>query len=86
MEQYAQLGLRTLCLAWRDLEEEEYHEWSLLFKEANSSLVDREVRNYFLWFMRATIDFFLLAKLRSPALCIPSALALCWVLLKFSVD
>ncbi|KAH0716507.1 hypothetical protein KY284_009412 [Solanum tuberosum] len=43
-EQYAQLGLRTLCLAWRDLEEEEYHEWSLLFKEANSSLVDREWR------------------------------------------
>ncbi|MCE3051940.1 Alanine aminotransferase 2 [Datura stramonium] len=34
----------TLCLAWRDLEEEEYHEWSLLFKEANSSLVDREWR------------------------------------------
>ncbi|KAK6775586.1 hypothetical protein RDI58_026587 [Solanum bulbocastanum] len=44
VEQYAQLGLRTLCLAWRDLEEEEYHEWSLLFKEANSSLVDREWR------------------------------------------
>lgn len=44
VEQYAQLGLRTLCLAWRDLEIEEYHEWSLLFKEANSSLVDREWR------------------------------------------
>uniref|UniRef100_A0A1S3ZMV4 Phospholipid-transporting ATPase n=1 Tax=Nicotiana tabacum TaxID=4097 RepID=A0A1S3ZMV4_TOBAC len=44
VEQYAQFGLRTLCLAWRDLEEEEYHEWSLLFKEANSSLVDREWR------------------------------------------
>ncbi|KAK4352667.1 hypothetical protein RND71_028185 [Anisodus tanguticus] len=44
VEQYAQLGLRTLCLACRDLEEEEYHEWSLLFKEANSSLVDREWR------------------------------------------
>ncbi|XP_055833092.1 phospholipid-transporting ATPase 2 isoform X1 [Solanum dulcamara] len=44
VEQYAQLGLRTLCLAWRDLEEEEYNEWSLLFKEANSSLVDREWR------------------------------------------
>lgn len=44
VEQYAQLGLRTLCLAWRDLEEEEYHQWALLFKEANSSLVDREWR------------------------------------------
>jgi phospholipid-translocating ATPase len=43
VEQYAQLGLRTLCLAWRQLKEEEYQEWSLLFKEASSTLVDREV-------------------------------------------
>ncbi|KAF6141954.1 hypothetical protein GIB67_037922 [Kingdonia uniflora] len=44
VEQYAQLGLRTLCLAWRELKEEEYREWSLMFKEANSTLVDREWR------------------------------------------
>ncbi|XP_031114758.1 phospholipid-transporting ATPase 2 isoform X3 [Ipomoea triloba] len=44
VEQYSQLGLRTLCLAWRELEEDEYHEWSLMFKEANSTLVDREWR------------------------------------------
>lgn len=44
VDQYAQLGLRTLCLAWRVLEEDEYQEWSLIFKEANSSLVDREWR------------------------------------------
>ncbi|CAI9112698.1 OLC1v1013175C1 [Oldenlandia corymbosa var. corymbosa] len=44
VEQYSQLGLRTLCLAWRELEEDEYREWSLLFKEANSTLVDREWR------------------------------------------
>ena len=44
MEQYSQLGLRTLCLAWRQLKGDEYKEWSLLFKEANSTLVDREVR------------------------------------------
>ncbi|KAF8409211.1 hypothetical protein HHK36_005285 [Tetracentron sinense] len=43
-EQYSQLGLRTLCLAWRELEEDEYREWSLMFKEANSTLVDREWR------------------------------------------
>lgn len=43
VDQYAQLGLRTLCLAWRELEEHEYKEWSLLFKEANTTLVDREV-------------------------------------------
>ncbi|XP_047337355.1 phospholipid-transporting ATPase 2 isoform X2 [Impatiens glandulifera] len=42
VEHYAQQGLRTLCLAWRELEEDEYIEWSLIFKEANSSLVDRE--------------------------------------------
>ncbi|KAG9130462.1 hypothetical protein Leryth_004421 [Lithospermum erythrorhizon] len=44
VEQYAQLGLRTLCLAWRELPEDEYQEWSLIFKEANSTLVDREWR------------------------------------------
>lgn len=43
VDQYAQLGLRTLCLAWRELEEDEYQEWALMFKEANSTLVDREV-------------------------------------------
>ncbi|XP_042052632.1 phospholipid-transporting ATPase 2-like isoform X4 [Salvia splendens] len=44
VEQYAQMGLRTLCLAWRKLEEDEYQEWTSMFKEANSTLVDRERR------------------------------------------
>nr|VDD24989.1 unnamed protein product [Brassica oleracea] len=44
VEHYAQLGLRTLCLAWRELEEDEYLEWSVKFKEASSVLVDREWR------------------------------------------
>ncbi|OMP09909.1 Cation-transporting P-type ATPase [Corchorus olitorius] len=44
VDQYAQLGLRTLCLAWRELKEDEYQEWSLMFKEASSTLVDREWR------------------------------------------
>lgn len=43
VEHYSQLGLRTLCLAWRELEEDEYLEWSVKFKEASSVLVDREV-------------------------------------------
>lgn len=43
VEQYAQLGLRTLCLGWRELKEDEYIEWSHMFKEASSTLVDREV-------------------------------------------
>ncbi|XP_021717049.1 phospholipid-transporting ATPase 2-like [Chenopodium quinoa] len=44
VEHYAQLGLRTLCLAYRELKEDEYREWSLMFKEASSTLVDREWR------------------------------------------
>ncbi|XP_074286677.1 phospholipid-transporting ATPase 2 isoform X1 [Silene latifolia] len=44
VEHYAQLGLRTLCLAWRELKQDEYLEWSSMFKEANSTLVDREWR------------------------------------------
>lgn len=44
VEYYGQLGLRTLCLAWRELKEDEYDAWSLMFKEANSTLVDREWR------------------------------------------
>ncbi|KVH91593.1 hypothetical protein Ccrd_006382 [Cynara cardunculus var. scolymus] len=44
VDQYAQMGLRTLCLAWRELNEIEYQDWSLMFKEANSTLVDREWR------------------------------------------
>ncbi|KAG8641360.1 hypothetical protein MANES_13G143600v8 [Manihot esculenta] len=44
VEQYAQLGLRTLCLAWRELKEDEYNEWHLMFREASSTLVDREWR------------------------------------------
>ncbi|CAM8949823.1 unnamed protein product [Rhodiola kirilowii] len=44
VDQYAQLGLRTLCLAWRELKDDEYQEWLSMFKEANSSLVDREWR------------------------------------------
>ena len=43
VDQYAQMGLRTLCLAWREINEIEYQDWSSMFKEANSTLVDREV-------------------------------------------
>ncbi|KAL0908998.1 hypothetical protein M5K25_023517 [Dendrobium thyrsiflorum] len=41
-EQYALLGLRTLCFGWRELDECEYVEWARMFKEANSTLTDRE--------------------------------------------
>lgn len=45
VEMYSQLGLRTLCLGWRDLEEDEYKEWSKNFQEASCSLENREVRS-----------------------------------------
>ncbi|KAM7276403.1 hypothetical protein ACFE04_018269 [Oxalis oulophora] len=44
VDQYEQLGLHTLCLAWRELKEDEYMEWSVTFKEASSTLVDKEWR------------------------------------------
>ncbi|KAG6506113.1 hypothetical protein ZIOFF_031428 [Zingiber officinale] len=42
VDQYAQLGLRTLCLGWRELKDDEYKDWSQAFKEARSTLVNRE--------------------------------------------
>ncbi|KAL8130050.1 hypothetical protein V2J09_019205 [Rumex salicifolius] len=44
VDKYARLGLRTLCLAWRELKEDEYQNWALLFKKANTTLVDRELQ------------------------------------------
>ncbi|KAF5732577.1 Aminophospholipid ATPase isoform 2 [Tripterygium wilfordii] len=44
IEQYSQIGLRTLCLASRELKEDEYQAWSVMYKEASSTLVDREWR------------------------------------------
>ncbi|CAN6248203.1 unnamed protein product [Urochloa humidicola] len=42
VEMYSQLGLRTLCLGWRDLDKGEYKEWSKNFQEASCSLDNRE--------------------------------------------
>ncbi|KAH7285550.1 hypothetical protein KP509_33G033100 [Ceratopteris richardii] len=39
---FSQAGLRTMCIAWRDLEESDYHIWSKKFREASSSIEDRE--------------------------------------------
>lgn len=44
IDQYSQLGLRTLCFAWRDLDEQEYTSWAVTFNEASASLTEREVR------------------------------------------
>lgn len=42
VEHYAQMGLRTMCLAWRDVEDTEYNDWSKKFKDACTSIKDRE--------------------------------------------
>lgn len=42
LEDFANAGLRTLCIAYRYLEEREYVEWARLFDEASASTVDRE--------------------------------------------
>ena len=42
METFANSGLRTLCIAYRYLEEEEYLEWSAIYDAATSSVNDRE--------------------------------------------
>lgn len=42
MEVYGAAGLRTLCLAYRDLSPEIYESWNEKFIQAKSSLRDRE--------------------------------------------
>ncbi|KAF0893887.1 hypothetical protein E2562_031422, partial [Oryza meyeriana var. granulata] len=44
VEMYSQLGLRTLCLGWRELEEDEYKDWSKTFQDASCSLENRECK------------------------------------------
>ncbi|PWN38046.1 phospholipid-translocating P-type ATPase [Meira miltonrushii] len=42
LEDFANAGLRTLCIAYRYLEEGEYLEWAKLHDEASASLTDRD--------------------------------------------
>jgi phospholipid-translocating ATPase len=42
MEAFANGGLRTLCIAYRYLEETEYMEWSRIYDDATNSINDRE--------------------------------------------
>lgn len=42
LEQFGSAGLRTLCLAYRDLISEFYEKWNEKFIQAKSSLRDRE--------------------------------------------
>lgn len=42
LEQFGSAGLRTLCLAYRDLSPDSYERWNEKFIQAKSSLRDRE--------------------------------------------
>lgn len=42
LEQFGAAGLRTLCLAYRDLSSEVYESWNEKYIQAKSSLRDRE--------------------------------------------
>ena len=42
LEQFGSAGLRTLCLAYRDLSPDTYESWNEKFIQAKSSLRDRE--------------------------------------------
>lgn len=41
LEEYASAGLRTLCLATRDVPEEEYQAWKKIYDKASTTLDDR---------------------------------------------
>jgi len=44
IDEYATEGLRTLLYGYRYISDEEYEEWSIAFKTATTSLVDRQKR------------------------------------------
>ncbi|KAI5300837.1 hypothetical protein KEM55_004570, partial [Ascosphaera atra] len=44
LEQFAREGLRTLCIAQRELSEKEYAAWNLKHDEAAAALTDRDLR------------------------------------------
>jgi phospholipid-transporting ATPase len=41
LEEYASEGLRTLCIAYRSLSEQEYNQWSKVYDKASTTLVNR---------------------------------------------
>lgn len=41
LENFASEGLRTLCLAWREISDAEYEEWARKYEEAATSMEDR---------------------------------------------
>ncbi|CAM1330633.1 ATP8B2 (predicted) [Pycnogonum litorale] len=44
LNKFASEGLRTLCLAWKDIDENYFQEWKERHQEASTSLEDREAK------------------------------------------
>lgn len=42
LKQFAAIGLRTLCLSYKELDETEYEAWNKLYDEACIAIKDRE--------------------------------------------
>ncbi|CAG8565843.1 10691_t:CDS:10, partial [Ambispora leptoticha] len=42
LEEYATEGLRTLCIAMREISEDEYQRWSGIYEKASTTLVNRQ--------------------------------------------
>lgn len=55
MQDFAQEGLRTLCLACTELDENEYEQWNVLFHKAATSINDREEKVAHTIFTQLTI-------------------------------
>ena len=53
MEQFGAAGLRTLCLAYKELSEDVYESWNEKFIEAKSSLINRDKKLDEVHFYRA---------------------------------
>ncbi|KAJ3254954.1 hypothetical protein HK103_006751 [Boothiomyces macroporosus] len=45
LELFANEGLRTLCLAYKFITEDEYREWNEMYRKAQNLLVDREIES-----------------------------------------
>ncbi|KAJ3321129.1 hypothetical protein HDV06_004582 [Boothiomyces sp. JEL0866] len=45
LELFANEGLRTLCLAYKLITEDEYREWNEMYRKAQNLLVDREIES-----------------------------------------
>lgn len=58
MEQFGSSGLRTLCLAYRDLSPGMYESWNEKFIQAKSSLRDREKKLDEVCEIADTVDLF----------------------------